>query len=226
MGLVDKLVFENRGAHGCSNSDYAFAITTCYERVGVIDHELSDFYWSFETPSQSISLFNESACPFCDASNWNFRQLDDMEQVPEHWRWACDNSPRPGSRRVLPLSDHIRELVAFCRRVASPLPTWDRVLLLDTSDPRVRYDRGWTVPNDAFVTVVEFSPRFEALLLKGYSWVNLSAYGLFENDLIVGLELPRESVGVPAGLTSVNYSGPSLGAQGTPTWSLHLTITG
>jgi len=45
-----------------------------------------------------------------DSSNWELRHLDDMEQVPEHWRWACDNSPRPGSRRVLPLSEHIREL--------------------------------------------------------------------------------------------------------------------
>ena len=226
MGLVDKLVFENRGAHGCSNSDYGFAITTCCERVGVIDDELSDFYWSFETPSKSISLFNESPCPFCDASSWNFRYIENIDQVPEHWRWACDNSPRPGSRRVQPLSEHVRELIALCRRVASPLPNWHRVLLLDTSDPRVHRDHGWTVPKDVLVTVAGFAPRFEALLLMGYSWVNLSAYGIFDNDLIVGLELPREAVGVPAGLTSVNYSGPSFSAEGTPAWALHLTITG
>ena len=50
--------------------------------------------------------------------------------------------------------------------------------------------------------------------------------GIFDNDLIVGLELPREAVGVPAGLTSVNYSGPSLSAEGMPAWALQLTITG
>ena len=93
----------------------------------------------------------------------------------KHWRWACDHSPRPGSRRVLPLSEHLRELIAFCRRVASPLPTWDRVLLLDTSDPRVHCDQGWTVPNDVLVGIAEFAPRFEALLLMGYAWVNLPA---------------------------------------------------
>ena len=201
-------------------------MTTCCERVGVIDDELSDFYWSAETPSKSVSLFNESACPFCDASDWNLRHIDSIDHVPEHWRWACDNWPRPGSRRVLPLAEHIRELVAFCQRVASPLPTWDRVLLLDTSDPRVRYDRGWIVASNALVTAAGFAPRFETLLLAGYSWVNLSAYGIFENDLVVGIELPRESVGVPAGLTSVNYSGPSLNADGTPTWALNVTMAG
>jgi hypothetical protein len=226
MGLVDKFVFESRGAHGCSNSDYTFAITTCCERVGVIDDELDDFYWSFETPSKSISLLNDSPCPFCDASDWNPRRLDRLDQVPEHWRWACDNQPRPGSRRVLPLAEHIRELVAFCRRVASPLPVWDEVLVLDTSDRRVRYDRGWIIASDVLITVAEFAPRFETLLLAGYSWVNLSAYGIFENDLVVGVELPRESVGVPAGLTPVNYSGPPRGTEGAPSWGLNLTITG
>jgi hypothetical protein len=31
VGLVDKFIFEKRGAHGCSNSDYAFEVTTCCE---------------------------------------------------------------------------------------------------------------------------------------------------------------------------------------------------
>jgi hypothetical protein len=98
------------------------------------------------------------------------------------------------------------------------------MMLLDTTDLRVRYDRGWIIGSNVLVTPAEFAPHFETLLLAGYSWINLSAYGVFRNDLIIGIELPRETAGVPAGLTSVNYSGPSLSADGTPTWALNLTI--
>lgn len=224
MGLIDKFIFEKRGASGCSNSVYTFAMTTCCERVGVIDDGLSDFYWCAETPSRSIRLLDESTCPFCDASDWNLRHIDNIDHVPEHWRWACDNLPRPGSRRLLPLAEHIRELLALCRRVASPIPTWNATLLLNTADARVRYDRGWVVASDALVTVAEFTPHFEKLLLSGYSWINLSAYGIFRNDLIVGVESPCEALGVAAGLTSVNYSGPSFNVDGTPSWDLNLVI--
>lgn len=37
MSLVDKVVFERRGAKGCSDSEYVFSMTTCCERVGIID---------------------------------------------------------------------------------------------------------------------------------------------------------------------------------------------
>jgi hypothetical protein len=224
MGLVDKLVFESRGAHGCSDSDYTFALTTCCERVGVVDDELGDFYWSSDTPSRSISLGDESACPFCGASGWSFHHIDELEHVPEPWRWACDDQPRPGRRRLLSLAEHTRELLAFCRRVASPIPTFDATLFLNTADERVRYEGGFVVPREALVSAAAFAPHFDRLLVAGYAWVNLSAYGIFAGDLIVGVEVPREAIGVPVGLTSVNYSGPSLSAAGAPRWHLDLTV--
>lgn len=224
MGLVDKVVFEKRGAHGSCDSDYAFALTTCCERVGIVDGELGDFYWSAETPSKSISLLDHAPCPFCDTSDWELSRIDSLAHVPEHWRWACDGWPRPGSRRVLPLAEHLRELFAFCERVASPLPVWNAVLVLDTKDPGVRYDRGWIVEPSALVTVAQFSPRWDALLTAGYAWVNLSAYGLFRKNLIVGVEFPSEPTGVPPGLTSVDYSGPARDRAGTPAWTLNLTV--
>src|SRR5687768_8414183 len=109
MGLVDKFAIEKRGAHGCSNSDcapaaaaYDFAMTTCCERVGVIDDELSELYWSSETPSRSISLLQEPPCPFCDASAWTLRHINSLDHVPEHWRWASppdlSQSTTPGPR--------------------------------------------------------------------------------------------------------------------------------
>jgi hypothetical protein len=216
-------VFESRGAHGCSNSDYAFALTTCCERVGVVDDELSDFYWSSDTPSSSLSLFDEPSCPFCSAPTWSFRRIDELEHVPEHWRWACDDQPRPGRRSVRSLTDHTRELLAFCRRVASPVPTFDKTLFLIMTDERVRCASAAVVPREALITAAEFAPRFDGLLVAGYAWINLSAYGLFAGDLVVGVELPPEPAGVPAGLTAVNYSGPPLTAAGTPRWELELS---
>jgi hypothetical protein len=97
-------------------------------------------------------------------------------------------------------------------------------LLLDTKDPGVHYDRGWVVESRALVTVAQFSPRWDALLKAGYSWVNLSAYGMFRHALIVGVELPSEPVGVPPGLTAVNYSGPARDRAGAPVWTLSLTV--
>ena len=59
--------------------------------------------------------------------------------------------------------------------------------------------------------------------MAGHSRVNLSAYGVFRDALIVGVELPREATGVPAGLTEVNCSGPGHSSAGTPNWDLGLS---
>jgi hypothetical protein len=225
MGLVDKFVFEDRGAHGCSNSDYDFAITTCCERVGVVDEELSDFYWSSDTPSRSVTTLAESNCPFCGASTWDYRHIDDLNHVPEHWRWACEGQQRPGRRIVLPLADHVAELLEFCRRVASPVPPFEAAVFLNTADPRVRYQDGWIAEAGALQDAADFRSVFDQLLVAGYSWLNLSAYGIFRGNLIVGVELPREQIGVPPGLTSVNYSAPARKPDGTVGWEFDLTLT-
>jgi hypothetical protein len=225
MGLVDKFVFEDRGAHGCSNSDYEFAITTCCERVGVVDDELGDFYWSSDTPSRSITILAESDYPFCGASDWNYRQIDDLNHVPEHWRWACEDRPRPGRRIVRPLPEHVAELLEYCRRVASPIPPFDAILFLNTADRRARHENGWIAEVAALQPVADFKPVFDQLLVAGYTWLKLSAHGIFRGSLVIGLELPPERAGVPPGLTSVNYSGPASRPDGTPSWDLNLTLT-
>lgn len=225
MGLVDKCVFEERGAHGCSNSDYDFAITTCCERVGVVDEELSDFYWSSDTPSRSIGICAESACPFCDASNWSYRLIDDLSHVPEHWRWAGEGQPRPGRRIIRPLAEHVAELLAFCQRVAAPIPPFEGMLFLNTVDPRVRYQNGWISELAALSAIAEFGPVFDRLLVAGYAWLNLSSYGIFRDKLIIGLELPAAPVGVPPGLTCVNYSGPTRQPDGSVSWDFQLTLS-
>ncbi len=224
MSLVDKLTFESRGARGCSDSNYAFGMTTCCERVGIVDHELDEFYWSSDTPSSSLSLLEGAACPFCGASRWDLHDIVHLDQVPEHWRWACTSEPRPGSRRVRPLSEHVRELLAFCERVAGPVPPFDTTLFLEMNGTAARIDAGWRVARDALFTTTEFAPRFDRLLLAGYAWVNLSAYGIWQEALVIGVERPREATGVPAGLTSVNYSGPPHTPEASARWSLNLDV--
>jgi hypothetical protein len=102
------------------------------------------------------------------------------------------------------LAEHIGELLSFCR----PLPVHDALRIVDLSSPEVRREQAWVLPRSALLTVDQFAPRFDALLRAGYAWINLSVHGVLGSTLIVAVELPREPTGVPAGLTSVNYSGP------------------
>jgi|JI10StandDraft_1071094.scaffolds.fasta_scaffold240808_4 hypothetical protein len=52
-----------------------------------------------------------------------------------------------------------------------------------------------------------YAARFSKLLASGYSWLNLSFYGLLDGRPLIAVELPRG--GVNSATTSVNYSGPS-----------------
>ena len=70
----------------------------------------------------------------------------------------------------------------------------------------------------------EFAPRFDRLLLNGYDWLSLSVHGIYRDALIIGVEVPRTAQGVPAGLTSVKYSGPRTDDSGAPNWGLDIII--
>ncbi len=55
---------------------------------------------------------------------------------------------------------------------------------------------------------IEFEPRYQKLKKAGYSWINLHCGGILDDSLVFTIELPRESVNVPYGYTSINFSGP------------------
>lgn len=138
-------------------------------------------------------------------------------------------TPAVGDPALSTLDSHVERLLAFCVRVGAPPPPWRACLVLETRHPRVKYQsgpvHGWALPAEALCPVSRFEERFRSLLTAGYSWINLSAYGLFRGDLIIGVELPNEPGGVPPGRTSVNYSGPALDPTGKPSWALHLWLT-
>ncbi len=124
----------------------------------------------------------------------------------------------------LQLADHVSALFVWLRE-HHQVPAFDEIVVLDTSDASVRYAAGWLVPGSALRSVPEFSERFDRYLRAGYSWVNLSAYGLLGTRMVLGIELPRASVGARAGATSVNYSGPAMDAStGAPVWSAPVTV--
>lgn len=224
MTLVDKFAFEQRGARGCSDSTYAFALTSCCERVGIIDDELGEFYFNPDTPSHSVSVFDGSACPLCGAPRWALQRISEVSHVPDHWRWACGAEPRPGSRRVRSLREHVAELLAFCRRTGPPLPDFESTVFFETSSARLAEDGRWIISAKALLSAAEFAPRFDVLVVSGYAWLNLSVHGVSHQALIIGVEVPLTATGVPAGLTSVNYSGPRTGLAGAPAWELDVVI--
>ena len=91
-------------------------------------------------------------------------------------------------------------------------PSWKRIRVLDTTRPDVRWEpkiRGWRITSESLVSPEDYEQRFHALSQAGYSWINLSLYGLYEDSFVVGVELPGEPVGVPPGETSINLSGPA-----------------
>ena len=54
----------------------------------------------------------------------------------------------------------------------------------------------------------EYEARFEALMSKGYPWVNLSFYGFLGERGLVVVELPSAELRSPTPSTSINFSGP------------------
>ena len=73
------------------------------------------------------------------------------------------------------------------------------------------------IPRSATRSIVEYERRFESLLALGSAWLNLSALGVLDEELLVCVELPRDPVGA-YGRTSVNLSEPPLDLSGRKVW--------
>jgi hypothetical protein len=131
---------------------------------------------------------------------------------------------------MLGLEEHAHRLVAWLGAI-HPVPAFDGMVILDTSDPSIRYvageDSGYRLARSSLRSVEEFAPVFDSYLRAGYSWINLSVHGLLEVTLVLGIERPRAPTGTPIGSTSVNYSGPRLDVETKqPIWRAPLTLEG
>lgn len=105
------------------------------------------------------------------------------------------------------LADELLKLVAIAcsQRVAVPL---DRVRIAEIADGANVDSRGrLRVQRSDLHTMESYEARYKQLMSRGYSWLNLHCAGLDGDELIVTVEMPRESGQCPR--TPVNLSGPS-----------------
>ncbi len=97
--IVDFSAVAERGASGCSNSDYAFVVTKCCGRVAIEDGELQTLFWDPLDLSHKLALYDASPCPLCGTSTWDFEAAPADIVLPEAWRWAAGSGPRGAPER-------------------------------------------------------------------------------------------------------------------------------
>jgi hypothetical protein len=128
-----------------------------------------------------------------------------------------------------PLAEQLDELQAWLRALTPGgpdiAPGWSRVLLADIND----VDRSSTQPpalaSGRLLSPADFEPRWLELVGQGRrSWINLSAYGVWRDALVVVVEPPAHGAegSYSPDQISVNFSGPPIQAG----WDLasHLAI--
>jgi hypothetical protein len=113
---------------------------------------------------------------------------------------------------VTELEENLRRLASA---VAQGAPPWDRFLLLEGAD--IRYEASACIPMARLNTPETYAPRFAEHLGRGFPWINLNAAGVLNGALLVVVELPEYTAGVPRSKVSVNLSGPTL-VDGKPQW--------
>lgn len=118
------------------------------------------------------------------------------------------------------LTENLSRLEEWLRR-SDDAPTWTGARFVESRN--IQYGRTDTILMSTLRTVEAFEPRFEALLQAGYAWINLSALGVLGGELLVSVEVPRDTSSVPYGRTSVNLSGPPLDSKtGARVWDASL----
>jgi hypothetical protein len=110
------------------------------------------------------------------------------------------------------LSDALDRLKAWLARLDG-FPGWRDVRMIEVGPRTDVAGVGayvWRAHEDAVRTPDAYAARFAELLDAGYSWINMSCYGLLGDVAMIAIELPRETKGIPGGKTSVNFSGPPI----------------
>jgi hypothetical protein len=64
------------------------------------------------------------------------------------------------------------------------------------------------IPREALLSFESYENRFDELLNQGHSWINMYLSGIFNNFLLVIIEIPDYENNVPREFVSVNFSLP------------------
>ena len=105
------------------------------------------------------------------------------------------------------LEFHLQRLSEWVRTLDGCPDSWADIFIVE--DPSF-YFRGetWKVPKESLKNAKQYEKRFNYLLRKGYSWININFGGIYQGDAIVFVEYPRKASGIPENKVSVNFSGP------------------
>lgn len=107
------------------------------------------------------------------------------------------------------LNQHIDRLLQWLDDIGLSVPSRN-IRIVDLSDAQVNEDtRKIRISRNEIRTPAEYELRFDELLAAGYPWLNLSCYGLFEDCLLLCVEVPCPRELDPGRPTSVNLSGPA-----------------
>ena len=118
------------------------------------------------------------------------------------------------------LENNLSRLTSFFSRWSNWL-SWSQVLFVENTsiiDGKVS-----KIPRSALIPTKVYAKRFDELLDSGYFWINMNALGIWQDNLIVVIELPSYKSYIPRSKVSVNFSGPSI-IDGKPQWDLSKRI--
>ena len=143
---------------------------------------------------------------------------------PDHATVALFTARSADVEQPETLHDALHRLKDWLSR-SDDFPGWREERIIEIGRG-ARYQRAgdrpyaWRVDAAAVSTPATYAPRFDELLRAGYSWINLSCYGILDGVAVIAVELPRSVAGVPNGKTSVNVSGPPIDATtGAARWN-------
>jgi hypothetical protein len=108
------------------------------------------------------------------------------------------------------LSSHLDRLLDWLDSDEPP-PSQDIRIVEINQFSRLSADGTYHVRRDELQKPLDYETRFDELLRTGYTWLNMSCYGVHDDLLIVAIEVPRGPRNLYPGCpTSVNLSGPRI----------------
>ena len=111
-------------------------------------------------------------------------------------------------------TSEFRDLEKYLNRLISFFPQWENWLswsqVLFVEDSSFTLGSFSKIPRSALMRVNDYAKRFDELLDGGYPWINMNALGIWQDNLIVVIELPSYKSNISRDKISVNFSGPAI----------------
>jgi hypothetical protein len=119
------------------------------------------------------------------------------------------------------LSSHLDRLLDWLEGMGLHSPSRDVRIVEISQISRVSADGTYHVRRDELRRPLDYETRFDELLRTGYTWLNMSCYGVHDGLLIVAIEVPGPRTLYPGCPTSVNLSGPAVDRK----WNVAAVLT-